>query len=265
MVNTYTGQTTGNTWEDYSSGSLSSANIISANKMGAIENAIDGINEKLGGRVICGICGTYNQSTQRYEVTNLPFEPQAVIFCFNYDHKFHMVMNTNDISYLQCSINSNGFSYSILNSVFKEDIDMWIAYEQTPFISFSEAMDAGKFRYFTYLTSINIPDDQGITQIPTRAFEDQRWLQSCTIPTGVEIINEEAFRGCRVLSNITIPNTVHSIKREAFAGYKDNWALPLTIDYDGTIAQFNTINRDSVFSNRDKPITVHCTDGDISL
>lgn len=116
-----------------------------------------------------------------------------------------------------------------------------------------------------YLTTVTITSGD----IPYRAF--LTWIDSysyyyCTSLTSVIIadkvtnIGDEAFYGCTGLTNITIPDSVTYIDARAFKG-----CTGLTsITYNGTIEQWNAINKGSDWKFNTGDYVVHCTDGDIS-
>ena len=64
------------------------------------------------------------------------------------------------------------------------------------------------------VTSVTIPD--GVTAIPSSAFENCTGLTSVTIPNSVTSIGDFAFRGCTGLTSATIGNSVTSIGNYAF-------------------------------------------------
>ena len=109
------------------------------------------------------------------------------------------------------------------------------------------------------LTSITIPD--GVTSIGYRTFYECRGLTSVTIGNGVTSISYEAFRDCSGLTSITIPDSVTRIGFSAFYGCRG-----LTnIKFNGTIAQWNAIEKDSSWKTNVPAIQVVCTDGTTSI
>ena len=57
---------------------------------------------------------------------------------------------------------------------------------------------------------------------------------------------------------ITIPSSVVRIEKNAFL------AAPSDVDFQGTKAQWNAIEKETNWEGYDK-FTIHCTDGDIEL
>ena len=85
-------------------------------------------------------------------------------------------------------------------------------------------------------------------------------MSSIVIPDGVTIIGEYAFSYCSGLTSVTIPDSVTSIGYEAFYGCSGLTA----INFQGTMAQWQAIEKGSYWDNSTGVYTVHCTDGTIS-
>ena len=94
------------------------------------------------------------------------------------------------------------------------------------------------------------------------AFSNCKRLISINIPDSVTRIGESAFSHCLSLTSITIPNSVTSIDGTMFVE-----CLSLTsVIFNGTIAQWNTIEKRDHWVSEDIPAThVHCLDGDVAL
>ena len=145
------------------------------------------------------------------------------------------------------------------------------------------SIGGGAFTGCTELTNITIPDT--VTNIGNYAFNDCKSLTSITIsnkvtdigigmflyctnltsitiPDGVTIIKRDAFNECSSLINITIPLSVTSIEMQAFYACS-NLA---TVNYSGTMAQWEEISIDEAFNNNDYLINakIICTDGTIN-
>ena len=71
-------------------------------------------------------------------------------------------------------------------------------------------------KYTGSQTAVIIPNDLGITEIGTAAFQHDTQLKSVILPKGLITIGISAFRDCSSLKYITIPSTVTTIEACAF-------------------------------------------------
>lgn len=107
------------------------------------------------------------------------------------------------------------------------------------------------------LTDITIPSQ--VTEIEFYTFGGCYSLTNIILPDGLIIIGDSAFAWCEGLSSITISNKVTSIGYRAFA---DDTALT-TINYNGTMAEWNAITKDDAWDDNTGNYTIYCTDGNI--
>ena len=99
----------------------------------------------------------------------------------------------------------------------------------------------------------------GIEMLPTYAFSLCTSISSATLPNSLASIGQSAFMECTSLSQIRIPNSVTSIGMIAFAG-----CTSLTsINYEGTIEQWNAIEKGTNWDSPTGDYTIYCTDGTI--
>ena len=113
------------------------------------------------------------------------------------------------------------------------------------------------FKYCTNLKSVYI--ENGITVINNSAFSNCESLECVHIPNSVTKIWNYAFNGCSSLTSVTIPNSVTDIGADSFSCNN-----LISIIYNGTISQWNTINLSKSWSEFTPYYTIHCTDGDIA-
>ncbi len=104
-----------------------------------------------------------------------------------------------------------------------------------------------------------IPSDGSVQSIGDYAFDRRIYITGITVPNGVTSIGDSAFNLCNDLKNLTIPSSVTSIGKWAIVN--DNH---LNVTFEGTMAQWEAITKDAEW-NQNRSLTIHCTDGDISV
>ncbi len=124
------------------------------------------------------------------------------------------------------------------------------------------------------LTKIVIPE--GTVSIDAYLFEGCTGLVEIVMPDSITSIGAYAFNGCTSLSKITFSQNLKSIDRSAFANCDslEKLILPISlqsivtyglnsingeIHYEGTMAQWAAISKDSMGSTLKK--NIHCKDG----
>lgn len=85
-------------------------------------------------------------------------------------------------------------------------------------------------------------------------------LTSVAIPNNVANIGDWAFNGCSGLTSVTIGNGVTSIGSYAF----EVCSKLKRIDFNGTKAQWETVEKGNNWGKNTGDFTVYCTDGTIS-
>lgn len=115
------------------------------------------------------------------------------------------------------------------------------------------------FAGYTSLTRLTIPNN--VKSIEFAVFQECKKLTNVTVGSGVTTIGEASFRSCEQLTSITISNSVTTIDCYAFERCRN-----LTeIKFNGTVAQWNAIEKGKDW-NDDVPATkVICTDGEVAL
>lgn len=107
------------------------------------------------------------------------------------------------------------------------------------------------------LSSVNIPDS--VTSLGTNAFANTN-LSSIDIPESLINIGNAAFLSCKMPS-VTIPSSVTNIATSAFMSCSNL----TTINYAGTMAQWNEITFGTSWNMNVPATEVICSDGTVSL
>jgi len=81
------------------------------------------------------------------------------------------------------------------------------------------------------------------------------------IPNNVTEINELAFFGCDALTSITIPHSVTTIQYRAF----EACTSLKTIIFDGTMEEWQAVEKGNLWHFRTPATHVQCTDGEVEL
>ncbi len=81
-------------------------------------------------------------------------------------------------------------------------------------------------------------------------------LTSITLSDGVTAIGDSAFKDCDALTSLTITSSVSKISGSVFYGCN-----LFTLQYTGTVADWNAIVKDTYWNNNAPRFTVECTDG----
>ncbi|MBE6321101.1 MAG: leucine-rich repeat domain-containing protein [Bacteroidales bacterium] len=104
-------------------------------------------------------------------------------------------------------------------------------------------------------------DETSVTSIGSFAFWSCSSLTSIVISKSVTSIGERAFQYCSSLTSIVIPDSVTSIEESAFAGCSS----VSSITFNGTKAQWNSIELGDIWNLSIAAQRVRCTDGDVEI
>ena len=115
------------------------------------------------------------------------------------------------------------------------------------------------FAHCDQLTEIVIPDS--VISIGAKAIYDCRNLQSITLPNSLISIQSNTFAGCLRLNEIVIPDSVTFIGRFAFGSP----SKLTSITFNGTIAQWNAIQKDDDWNYKVPATEVVCLDGVVAI
>ena len=114
------------------------------------------------------------------------------------------------------------------------------------------------FAYCECLTSVVIPDS--VTSIGNSAFYNCSNLTSIVIGDSVTSIGNDAFSNCFILESIVIPESVTSIGQYVFSHCHSF----TSINYNGTVAEWNAVDKLDDWDYAIGDYTIYCTDGEIS-
>ena len=101
-----------------------------------------------------------------------------------------------------------------------------------------------------------------LTNLSEYSLRGCKLLKTVIVNSPIENIGRYALSGCDVLNSVVLPASVTSIESRAF--YR-NSNTPMEIQYGGTQSQWNGIQKASDWKSSITVITVHCSDGDITV
>lgn len=140
-------------------------------------------------------------------------------------------------------------------------------------------IDAHAFEHCAGLTSITLPEETasvgayafaessissialpaGITCIGEMAFYKCNLLTSVTLHEGVTVVDGYAFHACKNLASVTLPASLKRISLYAFLGCE----TLTTINYAGTVAEWNAIEKQIGWANSTGDFKIYCSDGTV--
>ena len=156
-------------------------------------------------------------------------------------------------------------SVVIEDGVSPESTDFWFyEFENLERVRIGNAVTTiGDWAFYgcTSLTSITIPDS--VTRIGFDAFQSCTSLTVVTFGNNSQLtsIDMSAFAVCDSLTSITIPDSVTRIGDSAFS----NCYSLTSITFEGTVAEWNAIQKDFWWNNRVPATEVICSDGVVKL
>lgn len=113
----------------------------------------------------------------------------------------------------------------------------------------------------TYIpASLKSVEITGEASFADSAFIDCVNLTSIKISGNMRSIPHRAFYGCKGLELVVIPGTVLSIGDNAFCDIEN-----LTIEYDGTMASWNSIEKGEDWYVSNTELIIYCSDGELEI
>ena len=158
---------------------------------------------------------------------------------------------------LKFELNDDESSYIVMGIGTCTDTDIVIpsTYQGLPVTGIANSA----FSQCESITSVIIPDS--ITSVGNGSFAFCYSLKSVSIGNSVTEIQLNTFEGCNSLTNINIPRSVKKISAFAFFACKSL----LVINFDGTVEEWNGINKSSLWNDSASVIEVICSDGTVSV
>ena len=154
-------------------------------------------------------------------------------------------------------INEDGEGYTVSHVGFCEDRDIVIPDEYKG--KTVTAIGKGAFEKAKYVSGVTLPS--GLITIEERAFAECAGLTGIEIPDGVTSIADKAFALCAGLTEIELPDSLTSIGKIVFNG-----CVSLTqIKYNGTMQQWESVEKGSTWKSNAPAEKVICTDGEIKV
>ena len=108
------------------------------------------------------------------------------------------------------------------------------------------------------LETIVLPDS--LISISSEVFGNCKSLTELTIPEGVTVIEDETFAYCSALTSVKLPKTIEKIGSSVIS----NCEVLRDIYFDGTAAEWRSIEKESDWDAFSANYTVHCSDADIN-
>ncbi len=146
----------------------------------------------------------------------------------------------------------------------------------------SEITTIGSYAFeYETLTSIVFPET--ITSIESQAFYRCSKLENIHFGSNLNVINSKAFYYCTSIKTISLPDSLVTIGSQAFSycsnlqsvyignsvtsiqmGAFEYCSLLTDIYFDGTIEEWNSIEKGQEWDIGISAYTIHCSDGDIT-
>ncbi len=214
----------------------------------------------------CTICGKLIDYTEglRYELINNDTEYAVtsigsatdadIIIPRTYNEK--PVTAIGESAFEKCSTIKNVRLHSGITSV-GEKAFYFSSLSSIQFLIGLETIGYQAFSGCNLVGEITLPDS--ITFIDKFAFCYNDFTKF-VFSKGITTIDTNVLWNCRNLTTIIIPNTITDIKYQAF------WSCVNlnSIEFEGTIAEWTTIVKETGWDNDTGNYTIHCTDGDLT-
>ena len=143
-----------------------------------------------------------------------------------------------------------------LENVYISDLEAYckIVYDNS--FRDSCAMGFAKHLYLNGELIINLVIPDTVTKIPAHAFSSVD-IQTVVIPDSVVSIGEYAFSDCSSLTSVTLPESVTTFA----SGIFHSCTALTNITFEGTVEEWNAINKGENWDSYSDNYAVYCTDG----
>ena len=143
-----------------------------------------------------------------------------------------------------------------LENVYISDLEAYckIVYDNS--FRDSCAMGFAKHLYLNGELIINLVIPDTVTKIPAHAFSSVD-IQTVVIPDSVVSIGEYAFSDCSSLTSVTLPESVTTFA----SGIFHSCTALTNITFEGTVEEWNAINKGENWDYNADNYAVYCTDG----
>lgn len=119
----------------------------------------------------------------------------------------------------------------------------------------------GAFNSCSNLTGVTFGENSHLTSISADVFYGCTSLTSIVIPEGADFTGTQVFYACTSLSKIIIPTSVHAMTSNIFTDCKNL----VDIIYNGTIAQWSSVAKQTNWKSNVPATYVQCSDGRVAL
>jgi hypothetical protein len=215
---------------------------------------------------------TENEYNVRYDDIN-----NELVVCYNGTKKFIITPD----SFTYNNIVYNNYTIGAFNTQYDQGENYYV---KKIVLSNSVTKIGGEAFYCYNINEITIPNS--VTIIEGNAFYQCGNLTSIVIPNSVNSIGSNAFYGCENLKNITLPANNNFTQLSSFLFFVCTSLFEITIpssiisignyafygcsnltnfNFEGTMSQWNNVQKGTNWNNGCLFTVVHCSDGDVNV
>lgn len=116
---------------------------------------------------------------------------------------------------------------------------------------------------FSHCDELEVFDLNGFTYLPQSTLSYCKMLKEVKGSENLVYIGKHALGGCRQLRSIDLGLGLEKLDELAFSSYNDQIGNPITLNYVGTKADWEAIEKDADWNYRSNALSVVCIDGTI--